>query len=93
MRNSFGEPMVAFNTSDAPGAPLIKGVTVPNLMSPGVPAYANNPSRLPFGFETMVAGPPDSRQVLVRLALAAVTMPGKVKVGEVFQQVVQVYDY
>ena len=41
----------------------------------------------------LIAGPPDARQVLVRLALAAKTFPGRMMIGEAFQQVVQVYDF
>lgn len=90
----FGIPMVAFNTTGAspdptqPGAR--PGVPVARL---DVPAYARDDARHPYGLEVMIGGPPDRRQVLVRLSLAARTTPGNVMVGETFQQVVQVADF
>lgn len=96
MRNSFGEPMVSYNTyayPAPPAAPTLPAFTIDSIAYPGVPAYATQNTAVPFGFEDMIAGPPSGRQVLIRLTVAAVTIPGNVRVGEAFQQVVQVYDY
>lgn len=87
MNQSFGIPMVAFNTTGASPRPP---VPVDRL---DVPAYARDGDRHPYGFEVLIGGPPDRRQVLVRLSLAARTSPGNVMVGETFQQVVQVADF
>lgn len=87
MNQSFGIPMVAFNTTGASPRPP---VPVDRL---DVPAYARDDDRRPYGLEILIGGPPDKRQVLVRLALAARTSPGNVMVGETFQQVVQVADF
>jgi prepilin-type N-terminal cleavage/methylation domain-containing protein len=93
MKSSFGDAMTCFNTWPATSPTAIPAFYANSVMSPGVPAYADQNTSVPYGFETMIAGPPDGRQVLVRLTLAAVTNPGKTSVGEAFQQVVQVYDY
>ncbi len=87
MKSAFGEPMVAFNTgpSAAPTSVPVNGLDVP--------AYADDNTAYPMGFEVMVAGPPELRRVLLRLSLAARTMPGKVMIGQSFQQVVQIYEY
>ncbi len=87
MNQNFGIPMVAFNTTGASPRPP---VPVDRL---DVPAYARDDDRHPFGLEVLIGGPPDKRQVLVRLSLAARTSPGNVMVGETFQQIVQVADF
>lgn len=84
MKSSYGEPMVAFNTTGT-GAVAISGLDVP--------AFANDADTHPFGFEVMVVGTQDSRKVMLRLALAARTHTGRVFVGQVFQQVVHIYEY
>lgn len=86
MKASFGTPMVAFNTESSP-APSVK---VPGL---DVPAYANDYASKPYGFEVMIAGPPEYRRALVRLSLAARSNPGGVMIGQTFQQVVQLFEY
>lgn len=90
MAENFAQPMIAFNTTAASGAPPIPAVPVESL---DVPAFADDASRFPFGFETMVGGPDDARQVLVRLAMAARTVPGKVWVTETCQEVVHVNEF
>jgi hypothetical protein len=87
MNQDFGEPMVAFNTTaeDPSHALAVAGLDVP--------AFAPDKTTFPYGMEALVAGPPDARQVLVRLALAAQTHPGRILIGSTHQQVVQVYDF
>jgi prepilin-type N-terminal cleavage/methylation domain-containing protein len=87
MNQAFGEPMVAFNTTaeDPSHALPVAGLDVP--------AFAPDKTTFPYGLETMVAGPPDARQVLVRLALAAKTQPGRTMVASSHQQIVQAYDF
>jgi hypothetical protein len=87
MHQDFGEPMVAFNTTaDDPA----RAVPAAGL---DVPAYAPDKTVFPYGFEALVVGPPDARQVLVRLALAARTRPGRTMIGTTIQQIVLVYDF
>ena len=82
MTQSVGELFVAFNTT---GTPAFR---IPPL---DVPAYAVDTATKPFGFETLVGGPLDARQVLVRIAYAARTHPGRQFQGQTFQQIVQVH--
>lgn len=84
MKNTYGEPMVAFNTTGTGGVPI---------QNVDVPAFANDLDSRPFGFEVMIVGQPDARKVLLRLALAARTHTGKVFVGQTFQQVVHIFEY
>lgn len=79
MRDSFGETMVAFNTGDVPVRTL------------QVPAFADDGSDAPYGFEVAVGGSQENRQVLLRLAMAARTQPGNLMVGQTFQQVARIY--
>ncbi|MDB5096989.1 MAG: hypothetical protein JWM80_1410 [Cyanobacteria bacterium RYN_339] len=87
MHQDFGEPMVAFNTTADDPARAFPAASL------DVPAYAPDKTPFPYGLETLVSGPPDARQVLVRLSLAAQTRPGRAVIGSTFQQVVQVYDF
>jgi hypothetical protein len=84
LKGGFGETMVAFNTTPVPG----RGLPVQGL---DVPAYARDDAQIPYGFEVMAGGQPGNRQVLVRLALAAITYPGFHLVGQQFQQVMQIF--
>ncbi|MFP5501588.1 MAG: PilW family protein, partial [Candidatus Sericytochromatia bacterium] len=89
MRESFGQTMVAFNTKPSSPAPSVPpAVPVAGL---DVPAFASVTDGTPYGLEVMVGGEQSHRQVLLRLALAARTMPGHVMVGQTFQQVVQIF--
>ncbi|MDB5096986.1 MAG: hypothetical protein JWM80_1407 [Cyanobacteria bacterium RYN_339] len=94
MRTSFGESFVAFNNV-AGSAPAVKPpvpITALSNANERIPTYAT-PTDLPYGFEVMIAGPPASQRVLVRLALAARTQPGNNLIGETYQQLTQTFEY
>jgi hypothetical protein len=97
MRTTFGESFVAFNTVGLTPTPVVPIVPIRSLNNQDssnlVPNYADKNTGIPYGFETMVVGPPASRKVLVHLTLAARTQPGNVLMADSFQQVAQLYDY